>query len=152
MVLGSLCKAGVDFPLRWHACLTVADEIFSVFVDLRLPVGMSEKGMKRFLFGSKLVLKVSKTQKANSVFVWYKTRSQNQIIVFVLKFSAIPTDYNNVVDVDWAEIFTEDSPITGILRISCVARFVQSLLCSTRKSTSYSTIFTIIASFIIFKP
>ncbi len=29
--------------------------------------------------------------------------------------------------------------------LSCIARFVQSLLCSTRKSTSESTIFTIIA-------
>ncbi len=44
---------------------------------------------------------------------------------------------------DWAEIFTEDSRGTLVMQIICVAGFVQSLACSTRKSASDTTIFTI---------
>ncbi len=46
---------------------------------------------------------------------------------------------------EWAEISIEDSPSPGVMQISCIARFFWSLLCSTRKSTSDSTIFTLIA-------
>ncbi len=41
-------------------------------------------------------------------------------------------------------------PSTGVLQISCVTRFVKSLLCSTRKSTSDSTVITIVALLVFF--
>ncbi len=66
------------------------------------------------------------------------------VVVVVIKWRA---KYRT----DWAEIFTEDSPSTLVMQISCIARFVQSLVCSTRKSTSDTTIFTIIALSLLFK-
>ncbi len=52
---------------------------------------------------------------------------------------------------DWAKIFTEDSPSTLVMQISCIARFVQSLVYSTLKSTSDTMIFAIIALLLLFK-
>ncbi len=40
---------------------------------------------------------------------------------------------------------------TLVMRLSCIARFLQSLVCSIRKSSSDTTIFTIIALLLLFK-